>query len=158
MNTAYIIICGGRDFNNYKILESSVNFNISYLKLKNKIKIISGCAPGGDTLGEKYAKQYNYDIIKIPADWKKYGKPAGFIRNSEMIKIASHVIAFWDGQSKGTKHTIDSAIKKGIPVKVVDIRMDEYGLYVLDDLINLNIYKEKTEKLLEKLEEINDHS
>jgi len=133
MNTAYIIICGGRDFNNNKLLESSVNFNISYLKMKNKIKIISGGAPGADTLGEEYAKKYTYDIIRIPADWKKYGKPAGFIRNTEMIKTATHVIAFWDGQSKGTKHTIDLAIKKDIPVKVIDIQMDEYGLYILHD-------------------------
>ena len=51
----------------------------------------------------------------MPADWDKYGKSAGFIRNKEMVDIADAAIIFWDGDSKGTKDTIERVQNKGIP-------------------------------------------
>lgn len=56
-----------------------------------------------------------------PADWKKYGSSAGYIRNDEMAKYADCLIAFWDGKSKGTKHMIDLAVKRKIKVKLFRI-------------------------------------
>lgn len=52
-------------------------------------------------------------------DWKKYGQSAGLIRNNAMLQGATHVIAFWDEKSRGTKHTIDQGRHKGCIVKVV---------------------------------------
>ena len=51
----------------------------------------------------------------------KYGKRAGFIRNCEMVDCCDGVVVFWDGKSKGTKHTIDYASKRGKPCIIVNI-------------------------------------
>jgi hypothetical protein len=51
-------------------------------------------------------------------DWDKYGKRAGFIRNELIINEADKIIAFWDGESKGTKLSIDLAIKAGKPIDI----------------------------------------
>ena len=54
-----------------------------------------------------------------PAQWDKYGKRAGYRRNEQMAEVADGLIAFWDGQSKGTKHMIDIMTEKNLPTKVV---------------------------------------
>lgn len=114
-----VIIAGGRDFNDYELLKRKCDYYLSNIDSKVDIVIISGCAFGADTLGEKYAMEKNYYLDKHPADWDKYGKSAGYRRNKEMVDIASAAICFWDGKSKGTKHTIDLCKEKGIPCKVV---------------------------------------
>lgn len=48
---------------------------------------------------------------EFPADWEAHGKRAGFIRNQQIVNYADRVVAFWDGESKGTKSTIDMALK-----------------------------------------------
>lgn len=113
-----VIIAGGRDFNNYELLKTKCDYYLSNLD-NAEIVVISGTARGADSLGEQYAKERGYKIDSHPADWDKYGKSAGYRRNKEMVDIASAAICFWDGKSKGTKHTIDLCKDKGIPYKIV---------------------------------------
>jgi len=75
--------------------------------------VISGCANGVDKIGEEWAELNNIEVQRFPADWDKYGKKAGFIRNSEMAKAADGLIAIYDGISKGTKNMIDTMKKLG---------------------------------------------
>jgi hypothetical protein len=82
------------------------------------IKIISGMAKGADTLAICYADEHKLTKVLFPANWKSYPRIAGFLRNEDMLSIATHLIAFWDGKSSGTKHMIDIAKEKGIPVWV----------------------------------------
>jgi hypothetical protein len=114
-----IIIAGSRTFTNYDYLKGYCSTVIGFLNSED-IEIISGGANGADRLGEKFAKEFNYSIKKFPANWNKHGKSAGFIRNNEMIDYAKEtdcmVICFWDGKSKGTKHTIGLANKHNIKV------------------------------------------
>ncbi len=104
-----VIIAGSRSFDNYVLL-SSVCDNVIPKGL-HYIEIISGTSKGADKLGENYAWERNYGLKKFPADWDKNGKAAGYIRNEEMAKYADALIAFWDGESKGTKHMINLAKK-----------------------------------------------
>ena len=114
-----LIIAGGRDFNNYEFLNKICSY---YLKNKsfNDIEIVSGCANGADKLGEKFAIENNIQIIKFPADWEKFGKSAGYVRNTQMADYADALIAFWNGKSKGTKHMIDIAKARNLIVKVIN--------------------------------------
>jgi len=96
-----VIIAGGREFNNYELLKSSCD---RILIRQSNIEIVSGKALGADKLGEDYAKEKGYKIKEFPADWIKYKKGAGPIRNKQMAEYADGLIAFWDGQSKGTKN------------------------------------------------------
>ena len=101
-----IIIAGGREFNDYNMLKEKVDVLLAKYT-PNQICIISGCARGADSLGERYAKEKGMMIEKCPADWDKLGKSAGYKRNQQMALIADALIAFWDGKSKGTEHMIN---------------------------------------------------
>lgn len=101
-----VAIIGSREFLNYQLLKSVLD------KHKNKITlVVSGGANGADKLGEKWAKENNIGTQIFKPDWKTYGKRAGFVRNEDIIKNSDLVFAFWDGQSKGTEHSIKLAKK-----------------------------------------------
>jgi hypothetical protein len=111
-----VIIAGGRDFNDYDKLKIACDFT---LKNQDYVIIISGTANGADKLGEKYANDNGHPIKQFPADWDKYGKSAGYRRNSEMAKDSDALIAFWDGKSRGTKSMIDLAVKSKLKTRVI---------------------------------------
>ena len=110
-----IIIAGSRGINDIKKIERAVNSSPFNVKI-----IISGCARGVDTLAIEYANSMDISVIKKPANWFKYKKQAGYIRNLEMADIADGLIAIWDGKSKGTKHMIDTMNKINKPVFIYD--------------------------------------
>lgn len=112
-----VIVAGGRSFNNRHVL----NKVLSYLFSKRTdIVIVCGMARGADLLGKEYASEHSIPVNEYPADWGKYGKSAGYKRNTEMVENADALVAFWDGQSRGTKHMIDIAHEMGLIVKVYD--------------------------------------
>lgn len=120
MENFKVIIAGSRGFSNYKLLKEKCN---EYLREKRKeynIIIISGGARGADTLGEKYAQDEGFSLEVFPANWNKFGKSAGFIRNEQMAEIADALIVFWDGKSHGTKHMIEIMENKKLLVRVVN--------------------------------------
>jgi len=82
-------------------------------------EIISGGARGADTLAEMYARHRALPVKVFPAEWDKYGKSAGFRRNADIVKNSDIIVAFWDGKSKGTKHTIDLARRYFKEVKII---------------------------------------
>lgn len=127
-----ILVCGGRDFKDElllsntlaKIISESGDCDFLYdgsVDVKNTV-IISGCARGADTLAIEFAKFYYIPCEKYPADWKKYPKAAGPIRNQQMLKEGKPdlVVAFPGG--KGTAHMIK--IAKDAGVKVIEIKND----------------------------------
>ena len=114
-----IIIAGTRTFDNYEFLRTSCDNILKSVRRIYTIVIISGTARGADRLGEQYARERGYEIRQYPADWKKYGKSAGYIRNSLMADNADALIVFWDGQSRGTKNMIETVKKKGLAVKII---------------------------------------
>lgn len=72
--------------------------------------IVSGGARGADELGERYAREFcSKEPLIFPADWEKHGRNAGYIRNHDIIDNADMVIAFHDGESKGTAHSLKLA-------------------------------------------------
>lgn len=111
----YAIIAGSRTFDSYEAME---RFCDKALSNQTNIEIVSGTASGADRLGEEYAKRKNYQIVYFPADWDKHGKSAGYIRNKQMAEYADALIAFWDGQSKGTQNMIDLAKQHKLQVRV----------------------------------------
>lgn len=80
--------------------------------------MINGTAYGVDSYCLEWARAVQHPVVEMPAEWDKYGKSAGFKRNLEMLDVGHAVLAFWDGQSRGTRHTIDNALNRGMPVHV----------------------------------------
>lgn len=109
-----VIIAGGREFTDYAVLKRVCDHMLSKVKLTSNLTIISGGARGVDQMGERYAKENNINLMVKKADWDTHGKSAGYIRNQEMADNATHLIAFWDGKSRGTKHMIDIAKKDNL--------------------------------------------
>lgn len=121
-----IIIAGSRKFNDYsKMLNKLDELGTHLLATMDDIEIVSGHASGADTLGERFAKAYHYPLKIFPAEWDKYGKAAGPIRNEQMAKYAAEadrgmLIAFPIGESRGTKNMIKLAKQYGLEVNVIE--------------------------------------
>lgn len=108
-----VIIAGGRDVTDY--------FAVKAAYIKSGFiaeEIVSGGARGVDYLGEVFAKNAGIPVKRFPADWNKYGKRAGPLRNLEMAEYADALIAVWDGESKGTANMIMQAEQHGLKVFV----------------------------------------
>ena len=117
-----VIIAGGRDFDDYEYMYTKLNKSFKDPNTFNNktIKVISGMAKGADFLAIRYADENKLTKILFPANWIVYPRIAGFLRNNDMLSIATHLIAFWDGKSSGTKHMIEIAQMKGISVWVFE--------------------------------------
>ena len=73
-----------------------------------EVEVVSGGAKGADSLGERFAKIWRCPVTIFKPDWS-IGKWAGFIRNQQIVDACDMVLAFWDGNSRGTKDTIHKA-------------------------------------------------
>ena len=116
-----VIIAGTRDFSDYQLLRDKCDAILSAKRQDSNIIIISGTARGADRLGERYARERGYEIRQFPADWLNDEKKAGPIRNAKMADNADALIAFWDGQSRGTKNMIETAKRKGLAIRIINL-------------------------------------
>lgn len=110
-----LAIVGSRTFNDYDKLCSFIMENYDINEITH---IVSGGARGADRLGEKFAKEHGIQLIVHPAEWDKYGKRAGFIRNVYIIDDCDSCVCFWDGESHGTKHDIELCKEKNKECKI----------------------------------------
>ncbi len=111
-----IAVVGSRSFNDYELLSKTLNeFNNCKI-----ISIISGGAKGADTLAEKYAKENKIPTEILKPDWNRRGIGAGLERNTDIINKADIVVAFWDGESKGTLDSIQKAKKEKKQLRIVE--------------------------------------
>lgn len=120
-----LAVIGSRDFDNYKQLKIVLN---ELLKSFSINCIVSGGANGADSLAEKYARSNNIPIEIYKPDWEKYGRGAGFIRNTTIWDNSDLGIAFWDGKSKGTQHSFKIAKKQQKDLYVFDYILEEFYL------------------------------
>lgn len=105
-NEVILAIVGGRGFNDYALMERSLD------DIQGRVrKVVSGDSKGADLLGRRWARERDIEYKAFLPDWGNHGKAAGPIRNELIIKEATHVVAFWDGESRGTKSSIDLARK-----------------------------------------------
>lgn len=114
-----VIIAGGRDFDDEVFAFEQLDRDFG--KVLKSVTVISGGARGADNIGERWAKARGVKLVVRKAKWDEHGKAAGPIRNMEMITEdkGSHLVAFHDGESRGTRHMIDSALKHSLWVRVV---------------------------------------
>ena len=97
-----LAVVGSRDFEDYEFMKEMLQWHECW-------QIISGGAKGADTLARKYAAEHGKEYVEFPALWDKYGRSAGYKRNIQIVEAAEEIVAFHDGASRGTQHTIDIA-------------------------------------------------
>lgn len=111
-----LAVVGSRTFIDYKKMCKEIGI----LKRSNEIEeIVSGGARGADSLAARYAREHDIPLKVFPANWRQYGNAAGIIRNQEIVDYCDELIAFWDGQSPGTRDTIQKIHCANKPFVVV---------------------------------------
>lgn len=121
-----IVVAGNRTFDDQARADAELDAALAEIAAKGPIEsveFVSGGCRGADALGEAYARKRGWPITVMPAEWEKYGRAAGPIRNAEMLDYARaetpRLVAFWDGRSHGTRDVIARANEKGVPTKIV---------------------------------------
>lgn len=119
-----VIISGSRNFYNPGIFNNIMTEYLSDIPT-DSLEIVTGGCRGADQMGENYAIEWHIPHSVFHADWNKYGKSAGPIRNERMAKYASEadhgmLIAFPIGESRGTRNMIEIARRYGLKVIVVE--------------------------------------
>jgi hypothetical protein len=108
-----VAIVGSRDYPHRARVKQYV------VLLPSDTIVVSGGARGPDTWAVEAATARGMYPLVYRADWENLGRRAGFMRNQQIVETADRIVAFWDGESKGTKHTIDLARKAGKSVEVI---------------------------------------
>ena len=114
-----VLVCGGRDYNDYDVLKCVMEKVMDCYSAEVKV-VISGLAKGGDKLGERWAEENDIEVEGYRAEWNKYGKRAGWLRNVRMADEGRpNVIVALPG-GRGTKMMIDIGVDRKIDTIVVD--------------------------------------
>lgn len=119
MKEIKLIVFGGRDFEDYSLMESVIDNLSNTIYKDSAISIVTGMAKGADSLGYIFALKNNVVNYKFPADWNKHGRQAGYLRNIQMGEFSDAGVAFWDGKSMGTLHMIKYLEHLNKPVHIV---------------------------------------
>lgn len=112
--TFVVVVCGSRSWRDEKAIRERLR------QLPQGSTVIHGAARGADVIAGKVAKELGLRVIECPADWSQ-GRSAGYKRNREMIEKyrPDFVLAFWDGKSRGTQHTMRLAEDRGIDLIMI---------------------------------------
>lgn len=113
-------VVGTRSFTDYDLMTRTIN-RVRKMFDERDITIVSGGAPGADSLAEVYSKEImGKEPIVFPPDKERYGVPAAFKRrNQQIIDESQFIVAFWNGASRGTHDSMNKATRAGKPILVV---------------------------------------
>lgn len=108
-----VIVAGSRSITNRRTVSDAIHASGFEVK-----ELVSGMAPGVDTVAFEWALDQNLRVMSMPANWAAYPRGAGRHRNLAMAQYADALVAVWDGKSSGTKHMIETARRMGLQVYV----------------------------------------
>jgi len=104
-----VAIVGSRDFTDYEFLKEKVFEVIDPSQIEC---VISGGARGADALAERFADEFELKKDIKPADWTRWGRGAGPMRNTLVVNACDILIAFWMNRTPGTLDAIKKARKR----------------------------------------------
>lgn len=107
------IIAGSRTISDLSVINIAVQASGFHISV-----VVEGEAKGVDSLAKLWAEANGIPVTEFKADWRRFGRGAGPIRNEQMAKFADGLIAIWDGQSPGTKNMIALGEELGLKVFV----------------------------------------
>lgn len=112
----YVLVTGGRDFSDLQLLNRAMHLTLQCMPVGRRMCIVHGCASGADKLADHWAKSWKAPVFRVPAEWGRFDKGAGHIRNQQMLDWLpiDRVLAFPGG--KGTADMVARAHKANIQV------------------------------------------
>lgn len=119
-----LLVCGSRDAGTpYQVQDE---LGPILFEFSGDVALIHGDCRGVDRWAAEWAKSCNLPVSAYPVDEKLDGPwpAAGPRRNRRMLDTSKPdlVLAFWDGHSRGTRSTVEYAVQRGIPVRIVPVR------------------------------------
>lgn len=121
-NEFRLIIAGSRAFTNFGQLANTVDKLLTDKSKTNQIVVVSGRAKGADLLGEQYArKRSGFLIDRWPANWTKFLKPAGYLRNFAMAWWSDAAVIFRVDKSVGSTRMAEIALREGLQTRLIEI-------------------------------------
>jgi hypothetical protein len=109
-----VIVCGSRQWADAEAVLNRL------AELPRNSTVVHGGSKGADQMAGRAASLLSLKVEVYEADWDRYGKRAGFLRNEQMAAAGADLcIAFWDGQSKGTQHMTAICSAEDIPVEII---------------------------------------
>lgn len=111
-----LLMCGDRNYRKWGPI-------VAVILHEQPAVVIEGEAPGADKIARRVAEVLGIPVLPFPADWDRYGKAAGMIRNQQMLDEGKpdKVVAFHDDimNSRGTRDMVERAERAGIPYRIV---------------------------------------
>lgn len=118
-----VVIAGSRGITNKEFIRKEMN---NLWREIGPFRLVSGMARGVDRISRDIAVAAGVEVIEMPADWDRYGRRAGYLRNVEMAKIADYGLILWDGQSRGTQHMMNIMSEMHKPTDVVVVEKGDW--------------------------------
>ena len=112
----------------------SLSVDLKNFIIKNPKTIITGNATGIDKSARNFAIRNNINLKVFKPNYLKFGKSAPIIRNISIVNACDSLIAFWDGKSYGTMHTVKIANKKNKKTKVFIVKNESVSLLFKSDI------------------------
>ncbi len=123
-----IMVTGGRDYNDEEFVRATFNaFEYAHGRVDT---LVVGDATGLDSIAKVLGYEFGWDVKVYYADWKKFGKCAGNIRNGWMVKTKPDFCLPFPG-GRGTADAVRQATKAGIPLFYKDDQCQILQLSVL---------------------------
>ena len=82
-------------------------------------EIVSGGAKGIDEAAARFAQAHGLKLTEFLPDYERFGRVAPIVRNKQIAEYADAGLAFWDGESRGTRSTIEFFNKENKPVRII---------------------------------------
>jgi hypothetical protein len=122
-----IIIAGSRSIKDWTTIKTAIEGVLEKwdIPIENVSAVVSGHAQGVDMHGELWAKMNRIPVVVFavqPYEWVRFGKSAGHKRNARMADYGNHLIAIWDGNSRGTEGMVELAKLRGLKYEVVEVK------------------------------------
>jgi hypothetical protein len=139
-----VCVTGDRDWQHSNpvhtsVVQEALDDVATYVAMPHEVTLIHGAARGVDSIAAKVAEQLGFRVVPFPAEWDKYGRAAGPIRNERMVTWPPDlVLAFHDNlaASKGTRDMVQQAIRARVPV----IRVHSNGrAYIVTDIRRMDV-------------------
>lgn len=111
-----VIVCGGRNLQPYKEITDWIEDNLKKLKAT---EVVSGMSKGADIIGVHVSESLGIPVKRFPADWKRYGKSAGYLRNNQMAIYSDACLVLPGG--RGTADMKNKAVFNGLRVIVFNL-------------------------------------
>lgn len=100
-------VSGSRCWTDYALIKRILDFYREHHEVE---LVVHGGAEGADSLCQRYADENGIPCQVVRPDYATHGRRAPLVRNGDIVESGEALIAFWDGESRGTMDAMHKAL------------------------------------------------